>query len=112
VAAEAILAERLSGGLKVCGSGKGGVYVRSGWQTTTVVGRSKGKGKARSTGNTPDEAETDQLVVDVSKMLTAGKDDIIQLRSHPSVAKLIEKKRLRVEEWAELYVIFSLVEKV
>lgn len=100
VAAETILAERLSGGLKVAGSGKGGVFVRSGWQTTTI---GKGKGKAKHPANNPEEMETDDLVLDVAKMLTAGRDDIVQLRNHPTVAKLVEKKKLRLEEWAELY---------
>lgn len=105
VAAETILAERLSGGLKVVGSGKGGVFVRSGWQTTTI---GKGKGKAKLPSSNPEEMETDDLVLDVAKMLTAGRDDIIQLRNHPTVAKLVEKKKLRLEEWAELYVKITL----
>lgn len=109
MAAETILAERLSGGLKVAGSGKGGVFVRSGWQTTTI---GKGKGKAKHYPATiPEEMETDDLVLDVAKMLTAGKDDILQLRSHPSVTKLVERKKLRLDEWAELYATCILPQK-
>jgi guanine nucleotide-binding protein subunit alpha len=105
VGAETILAERLSGGLKFSGSGKGDVFVRSGWQTRTV---GKGKGKARSPGSTPERMDTDDLVFDVAKMLAACKDDIVQLRNHSAVARLIDKKRLRLDEWAELYVLRNL----
>ena len=98
VAAEPILADRLSGGLKVSGSGKGGVFVRSGWQTTTI---GKGKSRAREPGSSPNLMDTNELVEDVANMLTGSKEDIIALRSHPHVRKLIEKKRLRLEEWAE-----------
>ncbi|EDQ98926.1 guanine nucleotide-binding protein alpha-subunit [Laccaria bicolor S238N-H82] len=36
VAADAQLADRLSGGISVSGSGKGGVFVHSGWQARTI----------------------------------------------------------------------------
>ncbi|EDR01833.1 uncharacterized protein LACBIDRAFT_332856 [Laccaria bicolor S238N-H82] len=46
VAADAQLADRLSGGISVSGSGKGGVFVHSGWQARTIenaLGRIKQK---------------------------------------------------------------------
>ena len=78
VAVEHALADRLSGGLRITGGGKNGVYVRSGWQVTTQVGpiRNKGKGKARSTGNTPEDTDPDELVGDVAHRLQVAHDDI------------------------------------
>lgn len=106
VAIEKALADRLSGGLRITGGGKNGVYVRSGWQVTTQVSvtRNKGKGKARSTGNTPDDSDPDGLVSDVAHRLQIAHDDILSLRNHPAVVKLLEKKKIRLEEWSELCV--------
>ena len=106
VAVEQVLADRLSGGLKITGGGKNGVYVRSGWQVRTQahLARSKGKGKARSTGNTPDDTDPDALLADVARKLQIACDDIVSLRHHPAVAKLLEKKKIRLEEWSELCV--------
>jgi len=42
-------------------------------------------------------------VLDVAKMLTTSKEDILQLRSHPAVKKLVERKKLRLDEWAEFF---------
>jgi hypothetical protein len=109
VGVEQILADRLSGGLKITGGGKNGVYVRSGWQVTTQahLARSKGKGKARSTGNTPEDADPDELLADVARKLQIARDDIMALRHHPAVTRLLEKKKIRMEEWSELCVSFS-----
>jgi hypothetical protein len=107
VAIEQALTDRLSGGLKITGGGKNGVYVRSGWQVTTQVSipRNKGKGKARSTGNTPENTDPDELVGDVAHRLQIARDDILSLRNHPAVVKLMEKKKIRLEEWSELCVL-------
>jgi guanine nucleotide-binding protein subunit alpha len=106
VAVEHVLADRLSGGLKITGGGKNGVYVRSGWQVMTQahLARGKGKGKARSTGNTPDDTDPDELIADVARRLQIAREDIMCLRSHQAVTKLLEKKKIRLEEWSELYV--------
>lgn len=106
IAVEQVLADRLSGGLKITGGGKNGVYVRSGWQVTTQVAptRNKGKGKARSTGNTPEETDPDALVADVARRLQIARDDIVALHNHPAVTKLLEKKKILLEEWSELCV--------
>ena len=101
VAVGQVLADWLSGGLNITSGGKNGVYVRSGWQVTTQVSptRNKGKGKARSTGNTPEDTDPDELVADVAR------DDIASLRHHPAVTKLLDKKKIRLEEWSELCVL-------
>jgi hypothetical protein len=39
--------------------------------------RKKGKGKARSTGNTPDDVDPDELVSDVAHRLQIARDDIL-----------------------------------
>jgi hypothetical protein len=93
VAADTQLADRLSGGITVSGSGKGGVFVRSGWQTRT---RENGP---RKRGTSPEGY--DALVEDVGRMLDACKLDIQTLWCHPTVKMLISKRRLRLEEWAE-----------
>lgn len=105
VAVEQVLADRLSGGLNITGGGKDGVYVRSGWQVTAQVhlARSKGKGKARSTGNTPDDVDPDDLLADVARKLQIARDDIVSLRHHQAVTKLLEKKKIRMEEWSEFF---------
>lgn len=64
----------------------------------------KGKGKARSTGNTPDDTDPDELTADVARKLQIARDDIVALRAHPAVIKLLEKKKIRMEEWSELCV--------
>lgn len=106
VALEQVLADRLSGGLKITGGGKNGVYVRSGWQVTTQVhvSRNKGKGKARSTGNTPEDVDPDELLANVAHKLFIARDDIVSLRHHSVVTQLLEKKKIRLEEWSELCV--------
>ena len=106
VAVEQVLADRLSGGLNITGGGKNGVYVRSGWQVTAQahLTKGKGKGKARSTGNTPDDVDPDELLADVARRLQIARDDILSLRHHQAVTKLLEKKKIRMEEWSELYV--------
>jgi hypothetical protein len=70
-----------------------------------TVNRNKGKGKARSTGHTPDGTDPDELVGDVAHRLQIACDDIISLHTHPAVVKLLEKKKIRLEEWSELCVL-------
>ena len=96
-AADSQLADRLSGGVTVSGSGKGGVFVRSGWQTRTMEnGHRRGKKGATHEGDSEDA-----LVEDVGRMLDACKHDIKNLWNHPTVKMLIAKRRLRLDEWAE-----------
>lgn len=105
---ESQLADRLSGGISVSGSGKGGVYVRSGWQARTIE-NSMSKGKtAKSSEKRPishDEG-TDALVQDVGHLLEVCEADIRELWSNPTVKGLIVKRRLKLDEWSELYVYF------
>jgi len=110
VATESQLADRLSGGITVSGSGKGGVYVRSGWQARTIenaLGKMKSKRPSTSNEKRPresHEAPIDPLVQEVGRLLEACEDDIHELWSHPTVKGMIAKRRLKLDEWSELYV--------
>lgn len=109
VAADSQLADRLSGGVTVSGSGKGSVYVRSGWQARTIENAlgfrrqprfdSDGK-KGR---DSPSDAMQDPLIHDVARMLEASKEDIKELWSHPTVKGLMAKRRLKLDEWSEFF---------
>ncbi|KZT02620.1 G-protein alpha subunit [Laetiporus sulphureus 93-53] len=106
---EASLANRLSDGVAVSGSGKGSVMVRSGWQAR-AFGLSFGKARERTssakgrfsfTGQR--KVERDKLVEDVANLLNACKDDIRELWGHAVVKRLRENRKLRLEEWAEYF---------
>jgi len=104
VSMDSALADRLSGGVTVSGSGKGGVYVRSGWQARTIES-AKAKTKQPSTKqNQSAHSDTpyDPLVTDVARMLKSSEDDIRELWNHSVVKDLIAKRRLKLDEWSEL----------
>lgn len=117
VAVEELLATRLTGGVAVCGSGKGEVFVRSGWQTRTVENGGLIKGRrskksirraSRDTNNGRVSAvdgsllEEDPLLDDIANMLESSKDDIKDLWDHPTVVTLIATRKLKLNEWSEL----------
>ncbi|KAI0784227.1 G-protein alpha subunit [Abortiporus biennis] len=118
IATEKPLADKLSGGVAAAGSGKGSVFVRSGWQSRSL-GLSFGKSKHRNgasrfsfSGRTsidsaqappPRKEEKDPLIEDVARILEACKDDVKELWEHPAVRSLREKRKLRLEEWAEYF---------
>ncbi|PFH48743.1 hypothetical protein AMATHDRAFT_64668 [Amanita thiersii Skay4041] len=112
IAADAPLADRLSGGISVSGSGKGGVFVRSGWQARTIenaLGKMKSKRamgseelkKARD--SLPQDLLQDALVQDVVHMLKSLETEIKELWDHPTVKALIVKRRLKLDEWSEFF---------
>lgn len=110
------LGDRLSGGISVSGSGKGEIYVRSGWQARTIHASQKliGKRSKRAeTGNAelvierPGTAmsiddNSDALVDNVATMLDQSREDITTLWEHPIVRALISKRKLKLDEWSEL----------
>ncbi|KAJ7031329.1 guanine nucleotide binding protein, alpha subunit [Mycena alexandri] len=107
LATDAPLADRLSGGITVAGSGKGGVFVRSGWQARTV---DKALGKMRSHDDHRRgregymlEDDGDILLQEVGRMLSALKDDVRELWAHPTVKGLIMKRKLKLDEWSEFF---------
>ncbi|KAF5327017.1 hypothetical protein D9619_004123 [Psilocybe cf. subviscida] len=109
MALDSQLADRLSGGIAVSGSGKGGVYVRSGWQARTIesaFGKIKGKQnandrKARESVST--EVPPDALVDDVARQLADCEEDIHELWALPIVKTMIAKRRLKLDEWSEFF---------
>lgn len=118
VAVEEQLATRLNGGVTVSGSGKGEVFVRSGWQTRTIEtgGLFKGRRMKRNIPRASHETsstgrvatsdgllpEEDPLLDDVANMLDASKEDIKALWDHPTVVALIANRKLKLDEWSEL----------
>ena len=120
LSAESSLADRLSGGLDVSGSGKGNVFVRSGWQARSlglsftrtrsrgdsINGRQSLSGQRTSHDNTS-QMTNDVLIEEVARLVDQGKDDIQELWQHPAVRRLRAKRKLRFEEWAELCVVSS-----
>ncbi|KAG5647351.1 hypothetical protein DXG03_000419 [Asterophora parasitica] len=108
MATDAPLADRLSGGITVSGSGKNNVYVRSGWQARTIenaLGRIKPNynDELKKSRGLIIDAGQDILVQDVGRMLTAAKDDIKELWSHPTVKGLIARRKLKLDEWSEFF---------
>jgi guanine nucleotide-binding protein subunit alpha len=111
VAADEPLADRLSGGITVSGSGKGGVFVRSGWQARTIenaLGRMRARrpavddAKKGRNSHSQDNIQ-DALVQDVAHMLKTFENDIKELWDHPTVKALISKRRLKLDEWSEFF---------
>ncbi|KAG2067486.1 guanine nucleotide-binding protein [Suillus decipiens] len=84
------LADRLSGGVSVSGSGKGEVYVRSGWQARTIQ-------KALSV------IDADPLVDDVARMLEQSREDIRTLWENQVVRALMTSRKLKLDEWSEFF---------
>lgn len=125
---EASLADRLSGGTAVSGSGKGSVFVRSGWQESSANGlgsktrdRTGSQGRISLSGtragdetavpNSESEEEAlqrlkvqaakDTLTEEAGSILSQCQDDVKELWRHPLVRFLRATRKLRLEEWAE-----------
>lgn len=96
---------RLSGGTSAL---RGEVYVRSGWQSRTIAngGLLKGRRSKRNIGTAASDkskdSEEDPLLDDVAAMLEASKDDVKELWEHPTVVSMIENRKLKLDEWADL----------
>ncbi|KAJ7745790.1 guanine nucleotide binding protein, alpha subunit [Mycena metata] len=106
LATDAPLADRLSGGISVSGSGKGGVFVRSGWQARTVdkaLGKMRSHDDRRGREGYMPEDDGDILLQEVGRMLSALKDDVRELWAHPTVKGLIMKRKLKLDEWSEFF---------
>lgn len=120
--AEASLAERLSGGIDVSGSGKGSVFVRSGWQSRAfgLIGRSRERTSSGgrfsfSSRSSVDQqrgseyelqarraqTEEDKFIADFASILNACQADIRELWELPAVRRLRDRRRFKLEEWAD-----------
>ncbi|KAF5340882.1 hypothetical protein D9758_012178 [Tetrapyrgos nigripes] len=104
VAADTQLADKLSGGVAVSGSGKGNVFVRTGWQARTIE-NALGRRRQRPSVDVEKTEENfhDPLIEEIARMLEASKDDIRELWAHPTVKGLIAKRRMKLDEWAEFF---------
>ncbi|KAG6821340.1 hypothetical protein H0H93_000201 [Arthromyces matolae] len=108
IATDAPLGDRLSGGLSFSGSGKGGVFVRSGWQARTIenaLGRLKSNQEAelKKIREPYYDSGQDILIHDVGRMLSLHKDEITELWAHPTVKGLITRRKLKLDEWSEFF---------
>lgn len=122
VAAESTLANRLTGGISVAGSGKGSVFVRKGWQFGGKFGAKRRSRQSMGSITAPNQIEagrrsmdsdlsvarsdrqhevSDELVEEIAQILEASHEDIRVLWQSDAVQKLISRRRLRMEEWAE-----------
>lgn len=112
VATDEQLADRLSGGVTVSGSGKGSVYVRSGWQARTIENalgfRRQPKSDLEGGKKRLSDTHHDPLIHDVARILDSSKDDVRELWSHPTVKGLMSKRKLKLDEWSELQVFSQL----
>lgn len=95
IAVEDTLASDLSGGVTVTG-GRTGVFVRAGWQAllTPTVNRAWPAPARGASGPPPNDL--------VARMLTAARNEIVELWRHPSVRALVNLRKLRLEESAAL----------
>jgi guanine nucleotide-binding protein subunit alpha len=110
VAAESTLADRLSGGVRVSGSGKDSVFVRHGWQLRSATRNSSFSNRSRGTSGalaTPvvegGNVNVSEVVEEVGRILDASKEDVKALWESDVVQKMIKRRRLRLEEWAEFF---------
>ncbi|KAK7448786.1 hypothetical protein VKT23_013516 [Stygiomarasmius scandens] len=88
------LASELSGGVSITG-GRTGVFVRSGWQTLLTPSR----GWMGNLGSSKS-----QVAGMAAKALNSAQDDIRKLWSHPVVKRLIDMRRVRLEESAPFFI--------
>ena len=110
VAAECTLAYNLTGG----NFGKGGVYVRDGWQSRSTPRHSHSRSRAVSAPNyslpSPiiegmNSSNVAGAIEEVCRILDASKEDIKTLWRSDVVQNMIKRRRLRLEEWTELSVL-------
>ncbi|KAH9987286.1 G-alpha-domain-containing protein [Russula compacta] len=111
VAAESTLADRLSGGVRVSGSGKGSVYVRHGWQVRSTARNPSSASRSRATSGvlagsaieSGNSVNISEIVEEVGRILDASKEDVKTLWRSEIVQKMIKRRRLRLDEWAEFF---------
>ncbi|EJD06518.1 guanine nucleotide binding protein alpha subunit [Fomitiporia mediterranea MF3/22] len=104
--AEASLADRLSGGVQVGTLARrrgGGVYVRSGWQTTmSISGNKRRRDEEDVQENNPNAPNpVEEELNKIARMLFACRDDVKALWAHRVVRTIIDRRKLRLQESAE-----------
>ena len=109
VEAENTLADRLSCGVRVSRSGKDNVFVRHGWQIGSGARNSYLSSLSCGTSGAPAtpvmeggiNGDVSEVVEEVGRILNASKEDIKALWQSDVVQKVIKRRQLRLEEWAE-----------
>ncbi|KAJ3520875.1 hypothetical protein NM688_g9097 [Phlebia brevispora] len=112
------LADRIAGGVVSASTGKGNLFVRSGWQAramfkSRIQPRSSFTGQRSSLENVDPRrsedsgmviiGEKDGLLEETADLLNACQDDVRELWNHAAVRRLREKRKLKLEEWAEFF---------
>ena len=103
IAAEALLADKLSGGMRSANPSQSRVFARRGWQSLASFSLTSGIGH-RST-RSADGIELSHggllaVVQEVAGVLDACKSDINQLWRNETTQKMIKRRRLRLEDSA------------
>jgi G-protein alpha subunit len=101
VAIEDTLASELSGGVSISGC-RSGVCVRTGWQALVTPNLNwSGSENRKLLASNSKVCEVANLA---AKTLAGGLNEVRLLWNHPYVKKLMELRKLRLEESAPLYV--------
>ncbi|KAG5638217.1 hypothetical protein H0H81_001218 [Sphagnurus paluster] len=96
IAMEDSLATDLSGGVSVTG-GRTGAYVRAGWQA--LVTSTFSPAESRIT----ESKHTSEVVTLASRTLAANVEPIKALWEHPAVKRLLDSRKLRLDESAPFF---------
>jgi hypothetical protein len=103
---EAVLAERLNAGYHVDNdTGLREIFFRRGWQS--IVPPLDGP---RYSSDSPDDGpsvEADRPLFQTSALLDACKGDVKYLWDHPTVRKLIKRRKIIIKESSEMWVFSS-----
>ncbi|KAI0031203.1 guanine nucleotide-binding protein [Vararia minispora EC-137] len=110
VTAEAMLADKLSGGLRSANPNQSKVLVRRGWQMRAASDAYFGHRASKSADGVDaidkgalGDGDIVEIVHEVASVLGACKRDVQQLWENEAVQKLIHRRRLRLEESAEYF---------
>ena len=99
ISMEDSLASELSSGVSVAG-GRNGVFVRAGWQALmTPLSPNRGKAAPATGGPSPAVAQVTNLA---SRTLMSVQNEIDELWKHPAVRILLNNRRIRLDESANL----------
>lgn len=100
-AMEDILASELNGGVSIAG-GRQGVYVRAGWQALVTPSRSYELPDMRNASFDVKAAAVAKITELAAKTLGNSLEEIEDLWQHPAVRRLLQYRKLRLDEAAPL----------
>lgn len=100
-AMEDILASELNGGVSIAG-GRQGVYVRAGWQALVTPSRSYELPDMRNASFDVKAAAVAKITELAAKTLGDSLEEIEDLWQHPAVRRLLQYRKLRLDEAAPL----------